>query len=459
VNAMKQGLTIDIIVVYSNRYQKGHEFAFVPPLTGIHLAAITPKQHDVRVTHQRVTPVNLDTDAELIALSFSTGFAMEAYRLAAEFKSRGKRVVAGGPHVAFNVEEALNHVDSVVLGEAESVWANLLDDVETGKLQSIYRGEPHDLQHLPSPRYDLLPKNYLVRKVVQATRGCPFSCSFCVTPTINPGFRTRDIPSILKDVNHNEFRHWWQNKLVWFWDDNLTVKKVFIRNLLREMVPLKKWWLTQASLDLADDPELLDLLKSSGCIGIFFGIESFERTSLIHANKRHNQIESYQNKIKELHKRGIAVMAGFITGFDGDTPESILTMAKLMDDIGVDVPFISVLTPFKGTQAYTDYQQRGRLLEQRDWSFFNGYNVTFLPKNMAPHELEEAHNQLWKRAFSLRAVLKRIIRSAFYLRFGAFSMSTCMNLYYGLKALRNNAPIKFSLKSQPTLQCMERKSS
>src|SRR5690606_17456033 len=123
--------------------------------------------------------------------------------------------------------------------------------------------------------------------------------------------------------------------------------------------------------DIADDPELLDLMKQSGCIGIFFGIESFGSESLKFADKRQNKASDYRRRIRELHKRGICVMAGFISGLDGDTPVSIREMAGQLDEIGVDVPFLSVLTPFRGTPDYKRYQDDGRLLEDRGWEYYN----------------------------------------------------------------------------------------
>jgi radical SAM superfamily enzyme YgiQ (UPF0313 family) len=135
------------------------------------------------------------------------------------------------------------------------------------------------MRGLPTPRYDLLPKRFFVTRVVQATRGCPFTCSFCTVPTLNPGFRMRPVDEVLRDVRFDNFALWWQRKVVWFWDDNLTIRREYIRELLTRMVPLKRWWLTQASMDIAKDAPLLDLMRESGCIGIFFGIESFERVS------------------------------------------------------------------------------------------------------------------------------------------------------------------------------------
>ena len=133
---------------------------------------------------------------------------------------------------------------------------------------------------------------------------------------------------MIRDIQYDEFPHWWQRKLVWFWDDNLTARRAYIKPLLREMIPLKKWWLTQASMDIVKDAELLDLMQASGCIGVFLGIESFGEESLRDANKRQNKVEFYRECIRILHERGIAVMAGFIAGFDGDTPASIREMVQ-----------------------------------------------------------------------------------------------------------------------------------
>ncbi|MEM7034666.1 MAG: radical SAM protein [Chloroflexota bacterium] len=434
-------MKIDIIIVYQQRYEKGHEMDFVPPITGIHLAAITPADYEVRVIHQQVEPVNLDTDADLIALSFFSGFADEAYRLADAFRARGKVVVGGGPHVSYWPEESLLHCDAVVISEAESVWAQLLADAKNGNLRKIYQGQAQSLEGQPTPRYDLLPTRFFIPRVIQATRGCPFTCSFCTVPTLNPGFRVRPVKDVLRDVEYDNFDHWWQRKVVWFWDDNLTAKRAYIKELLRAMIPLKRWWLTQASIDIVKDPELLSLMAQSGCIGIFIGIESFGQESLRAANKRQNKVDAYRDAVATLHDYGICVMAGFIAGFDGDTPETIVDMAHQLYNVGIDVPFLSVLTPYKGTPLYDQYKREGRMLVERPWGFYNGYNVTFQPKQMSPDELLQAHRQLWNTAFSPSHVAKRIARGSRYLRTGALMMSAFMNGFYGVKQIARNEPI------------------
>jgi radical SAM superfamily enzyme YgiQ (UPF0313 family) len=308
-------------------------------------------------------------------------------------------------------------------------------------LKDIYYGKPVSLEGQPVPRYDLLPDRFFIKKVIQATRGCPFTCSFCTVPTLNPGFRVKPVAEIIEQVKYDAFKHWWQRKVVWFWDDNLTAKRAYIKELLRAMIPLKRWWLTQASMDIARDEELLDLMQQSGCIGVFFGIETFGEESLKDAHKRQNKVQYYKDSIDALHRHGIAVMAGFIAGFDGDTPQSIEDMAHRLYEIGVDVPFLSVLTPFKGTPLYTKLLDEDRMMEERGWEFYNGYNVTFHPRSMTPDELLEAHRTLWKTAFSFKYSAKRILRSLFRLRPGALFMVIAMNSFYCAKRLRGNTPI------------------
>jgi radical SAM superfamily enzyme YgiQ (UPF0313 family) len=434
-------MKIDIVVVYIPRYRRGHEADFVPPITGIHLAAITPSHHQVRVVHQQVQQVNLDTDADLIALSFFSGFTPEAYRLADIFRAKGKMVVAGGPHASFWPEEVLQHCDAVMTGEAESVWEQMLSDAENRCLRGVYNGSAQPLETIPTPRYDLLPNSFFVKKVIQATRGCPFTCSFCSVPKLNPGFRVRPIADVIRDVSYDKFPFWWQNKIAWFWDDNLTAQRSYVKALLKEMIPLKKWWLTQASMDIVKDPELMELLQASGCIGVFFGIESFNSNSLMEANKRQNKMSHYREIVDEVHKRGIAAMGGFIAGFDHDTADSVEEMADNLQEIGIDVPFMSILTPYKGTPLYEKLLSEDRILKDRGWEFYNGFNVAFKPNNMSADELLQAHRALWSKAFSPKYVSQRISRAVRTLNPGSAWLSLFMNGFYGVKRLRKNEPI------------------
>ncbi len=408
-----------------------------------YLAALTPKQHTVRVIHQQVEPPPLETDADIVAISFFSGFAPEAYALANYYRSKGITVIGGGPHVTFAEAEAKLHFDPIVIGEVESTWSILLQDFEKKELKQVYRGTPINLLETPTPRYELMSNKFFIQRVVQATRGCPFNCSFCTVPSLNPGFRVRPIEKVLADIQYDNFKYWWQRKIVWFWDDNLTANHGYVKDLLKLMKPLKKWWLTQASMDISKDENLLLLMKQSGCIGVFFGIESFKSESLQDAGKSQNKSNLYSYAIQKLHNKGICVMAGIICGFDNDTPASIKEMAKQLYEAGVDVPFISVLTPFQGTKDYANFLNDGRILLERGWEFYNGYNVTFIPKNMTPDELLSAHRELWKEAFSIKYSFLRVARSIKYLNIGAFLMCLFMNTFYCIKRIRGNIPIDF----------------
>ncbi len=172
-----------------------------------------------------------------------------------DFTELGKTGDAGGPHATFWPDEALNHFDAVVIGEAESVWAaGACRMPSAARCSRSISGSRASLDGLPTPRYDLLSAGFFVRRVIQATRGCPFFCSFCSVPSVNPGFRVRPVAEVVRDIQYDDFPHWWQRKVVWFWDDNLTAKRAYIKELLRAMIPLKKWWLTQASMDIGRTP-------------------------------------------------------------------------------------------------------------------------------------------------------------------------------------------------------------
>ena len=433
-------MKIDIIIAYEQRYIRGHEKDFVPPITGIHIAALTPPKHSVRVYHEQVDAINYNTDANLIAISFFSGFANEAYRLAHIFREKGKQVIGGGPHVSFCIEESAPHFNSIAIGEVESVWDEILLDAESNTLQEKYFGAAKGLVANPTPRYDLISDKFFIKRVVQATRGCPYSCSFCTVPLINPGFRKRPVENVIRDIAYNDFKYWWQRKIVWFWDDNLTIDRKYAKELLSQRIPLKKGWLTQASIDIVKDDEVVDLMKKSGCIGVFLGLETFGKASIADANKRQNKIDDYKLAIKKLHKHGITVMAGLISGFDHDSYRSIVNMSDELMKLGIDVPFLSIMTPFKGTDIYSKLEREERLLKDRDWRFFNGYNVTYKPIKLSADELLLAHRELWSKSFSFKNSLIRTLRSILYLRFGAFLMTVFMNGFYGMKRIRGNYP-------------------
>lgn len=433
-------MKVRIVVSYVPRYRRGHRWHFAPPVTGIHLAALVPAGHEVEVFHEQVRPAPVDRGADLVAITFFSGFARRAYELADAYRRLGVKVVLGGPHVTYWVEEALEHADAVAVGEADDVWPTMIEDAERDRLKRVYHGKPSSLAGLPAPRYDLLESTFVVRRVLQATRGCPFTCSFCAVPDLNPGFRMRPVDDVIRDIAQSRFERFWQDKVVWFWDDNLLARRSWARSLLDAMTPLRKWWLTQASIDIVKDEDLMRRMERSGCIGIFLGIESLHKDDLASVKKRQNKASEYKEAIAKLHDRGICVMAGFMAGFDDQDSDRIVATADGLLAVGVDVPFLSVLTPFRGTPLYEDLLAQDRILRDRDWGSYNGYNVAFAPAKMSPDDLLAAHRALWRKAFSPGAVAERLAKGARTLSPGGMMLSAAMNGFYGLKQIERNEP-------------------
>lgn len=436
-------MEIEIVIVYQDRYRGGHEKAFVPPLTGAHLAGLIGDRARVSLRHEKLRPLDVGAPpaAKILFLSTGTGFASRAYWLGDHLRALGKTVVIGGPHATLWPREAARHADAVVKGEAEDVIDTLLSDLSRGSLRPLYEGRARALNGLPTPRYELIEEAYFVGRVVMATRGCPFSCAFCSTPRLSPGWRTRPIDEVLRDIEAYRGRSWAQRKVIWFWDDNLTADRGYAKALLRELAPLKKRWVTQASIDCARDPELLRLMADSGCMGVFLGIETTSRTSLREIRKGHNDPLHYRAAIEKLHAHGIAVMAGMMVGFDQETAEDVVAVADYLQAIGVDVPFLSVLTPFGGTALRDKLERERRLLKERGWQYYNGFNVTYRPRRMSPEELERAHRALWQRAYSPWRTFTRVLTNTRQLGLRGLPLSALMNGYYGLKNLRGTGPV------------------
>ena len=257
------------------------------------------------------------------------------------------------------------------------------------------------------PRYDLIEDDFILNHYVQATRGCPFTCSFCCLKALETGFRMRPIDDVLRDIVEYRGRSWLQNKVVWFWDDNLIGHKVYAKELFREMAPLGKWWLTQASVNMADDEELVRLAADAGCAGVFVGIETFSAENLRSVRKHQNHIDQYRRAIRTFHDHGIGVMAGLIVGFDDDTAESIRRIPDIVEELGIDVPFLNISTPFQGTPLWDEVEGDGRILST-DWSLYNGMSVVFEPVSMSAGELASGYAAVWRELVSVRRALRRI---------------------------------------------------
>lgn len=432
-------MKVEIINCWIGRYAGEQKTRLIPPLTAAHLAALCPPDVEVSIRHEQVREIDYEVEADLVALSFMTGYAPHAYEVARRFRARGTKVVLGGPHTTLLPREGLAYADAVVVGEAEGVWPELLRDFAQGNLQRVYQAaKMHDLRGLPVPRYDLIEPDFILNHYVQATRGCPFTCSFCCLKSFDTGFRTRPVDEVLRDITHYEGRNALQNKVVWFWDDNLIGNRAYAKELFRRMIPLKKWWLTQASVNIADDAELVRLAAQAGCAGVFIGIESFNADNLRNVRKYQNKIDKYKQAIATLHRHGIGVMAGLIVGFDDDTLESVRRIPDIVEELGIDVPFLNIMTPFAGTPVHDDYHRQGRIAST-DWSLYNGMSVVYQPLSMTPQELSQGYLEVWRELVRVRRATRRLFTDVSSAR--RFVASLMINGHYSLLGLGNHQPV------------------
>src|SRR2546430_3943513 len=282
----------------------------VPTLTIPYLAALTPSHWEVSFADDNHGEVDLDARPDLVAISVSTMSAVRAYELADAFRARGIPVVLGGWHVTLcpDDEEAASHADAVVVGEADDTWPALLADFERGRLKPRYVS--HNGADLAAyPRLDrglLRGRGYLTTNLVQATRGCPYRCSFCSVSTVNPKYRRRPVDDVAAEIAAM------RGRALFFIDDNVFVHREYTRDLFRALAPLRKKWIGEVSIDIAEYPELLDLAAASGLIGVLVGFESVLPASLQEMNKhRTNHVDRYRAQIRALHERGVGVLGMF----------------------------------------------------------------------------------------------------------------------------------------------------
>lgn len=378
----------------------------VLPLTIV--AALTPRRHEVRLIDENVEPLDLEADVDLVGITFMTALAPRAYEIADAFRRRGIATVAGGYHPTFLPQEALAHFDAVVVGEAEGAWPRLLADLEQGRLGKLYGGDgPCDPTMIPIPRRDLTARtarHYATVHAVQAGRGCVHGCRYCsVTAFHHRSYRSRPIENVLAEIREVP-RHFM------FVDDNLVADRAYAARLFRQMLPLRKRWVAQASLELADDPELVDLASRAGCVGLFVGIETFSARNLAAVEKDFNDRRSYRRRLAVLHRHGIGVIAGVIVGMDGDGPDVFARTLRFLEELHIDAVQVNVMTPLPGTPLFERFDGSGRILD-RDWSRFDFRHVVIRPARMTPGQLQAGADWLYARFFRLDRIVIRFARA------------------------------------------------
>jgi radical SAM superfamily enzyme YgiQ (UPF0313 family) len=383
------------------------EFIRFPQLTVPLLAALTPPEIEVRHTDEIIHEVDFASPADLVAITCCTPAAPHAYEIARRFRERGIPVVLGGPHPTLLPAEAQAHADAVVVGEAEESWPRLIEDFRAGCLQPLYRAEAlPSLCGLPHARRDLLSGRWYSKGVLIATRGCPNTCEYCTLPHLyHRKLRFRPVQEVAREVAAIK------GKPIVFWDDNLAADPAYAKEMFRAITPYKKWWTAQATMQIAEDDELLRLAAESGCKAFFIGFESFSQQSLDAIGKGFNRVRDYRDVVAKLHTYGIAIQAGIMLGFDQDGPDVFARTVEAARAIGIDNATISLVVPFPGTRLFARFEREGRILT-RDWSKYNGKtDVVFRPRLMAPEVLQAGFEWTRREFYSWGSIWSRLSRS------------------------------------------------
>lgn len=397
----------------------------VLPLTTV--AALTPDHHTVELVDENVRPLDLEADCDLVALSFMTACAPRAFEIAAAFRGRGIPVVGGGYHPTFCTEECLQHLDAVVQGDAEEAWPRLLQDLEAGRLQQMYRHTaPPSLAHTPAPRCDLVRpwgRHYATQHAVQTSRGCHHGCRFCsITAFHGATLRHRPVERVLAEVAEAP-------RAFLFVDDNLVADAAYARTLLKGLLPLKKRWASQCTLRIADDPELLGLAKRAGCMGFFVGLESVDPRNLQAVDKGINLEENSLARIQRIRKAGIAVQAAVIVGLDHDDAGVFQRTLAFLQQARVDALQLSILTPLPGTPLFSEFQAQGRILDH-DWSHYDFRHTVIRPARMSAETLQDGADWLYAQFYRLDRILLRACRTLWAAGPAAAFVCLRLNLTY-----------------------------
>jgi len=375
---------------------------------------------------------------------------LRGYEIANEFKKRGKTVIFGGIHATARPEEALRYGDAVVIGEAEGgLWAGLLSDVKNKKLKPFYKlDQLPDLQEHIFPRRDLIKckSGKLEIAPIEATRGCPYNCDFCsVSRFFGKKQRHKIIHDIVADAESCPQKH------LFFVDDNVALDRKFALKLFEEMIPIKKIWVGQASINLSKDEELMKMAYRSGCRALLIGFESMTEAGINTYRKTLKTLDENVEAIKKLRNNGILTMASVVFGLDSDT-EAVFDITN--DFLLKSKPaFLQacLMTPYPGTRIFEQLQSEGRILTD-DWSKFDTKKVVISPKNISPERLEQGYENIREATYGISSILSRALPHIlmgmpetllyFSLNFGArmtFHKSDKANVYRN----PDNLPIDF----------------
>lgn len=401
-------------------------------------ASIIPDDIEFEVCLETIENVNFCTDADLIAISGMGHAILRSIDIAKEFKRRGKTVVMGGYMASLIPNEIKQYCDSVIIGDGEISFPKMIDDFKNGTLQEFYK-EPLVKLTYPLPKYEILTKKKIGDFLpVQAGRGCPNSCSFCsVYCLYRNKYLQRDINEVIRDIKKVKELGYKKFLLL---DDNIYSNSDYLKNLCNEIKKLDMKWMSQCSIKIADNPEILKLVADSGCVTLSFGLESISQESLNKMNKSWANVSKYSEQIKKITNAGIDVSTEMVIGADGDTLDSIKATAKFIIDNKIVIPRFYILTPIPGTDFFDEIVEQGRLVNKNIYTY-NGAEAVHKPQNMSPEELTITYWKLYKEVFSIKNIFNRtIFRKEFIKNPIKYLFYLYINLFYRYQIYQGITP-------------------
>lgn len=438
--------------------------ALFPPLNLAMLAALTPVEHTAIIDDGCVGSLDAEQSADLVGITAMTSQAPAAYVLADRYRARGIPVVLGGIHPSMCPDEALEHADAIVVGEADRLWPDLVQDFANGRMRKTYHDpDAVDLAELPLPRRDLLnPAGYVAFNSVQTTRGCPFNCNFCsVTTMSGVRYRFRPPEKVVEEVQRLNGR------TVYFVDDNIVGNPERAKELFRALIPLKQRWASQVTINFAYDDELMRLAHESGCQGVFIGFETLSQSSVRDAGKGVNRPDKYFDGVRRIHEAGIKVWGSFIFGFDNDDLDTFRDTLTFIERSRMEYAQFSLMTPLPGTALYRQFEEEGRILH-REWEKFDLGAVVFKHPRFSAKRLHFEKNHAYRRFYSIPSMMKRLgmpkSRGDLILWITNLAVRGALNLKWGDRFRRwtatesgiRSVPVQTSLKHPIKIQDSER---
>ncbi len=382
--------------------------ASMPSLGLLTLAGLTPREHEVEYIEiaDLKAAGEVRDDFDLVAISSFSAQINEAYALAALYRAKNIPVVLGGLHVTSMPGEAGEQGASVVIGEAEAVWPEVLRDAERGSLRPFYAAEPRgafDLRNAPMPRFDLLDPGRYNRITVQTSRGCPHRCGFCASSILlTSRYKVKPVAKVVAEIQ--EIKKIWPKPFIEFADDNSFVQREHYKGLLRELQREDLRWFTEADLSVAQDDELLGLMRDSGCQQVLIGLESPGRPSLhgveLKSDWKARQMNRYFEAVAKIQSYGITVNGCFILGLDGDSPDVFADVLQFVRESGLYEVQITFLTAFPNTPLYQRLKGEGRIIRDRAWELCTLFDINFEPRGMTRAELQSGFIELARVLYS-----------------------------------------------------------